>query len=196
MPRVRREIREARPAIERHVKTFFEGHQITERRWPSGPSQSRVPGLLVYEAGPGPKFGGWSYLTSGVWDATAHDGHGLEFVLSANERSMRHVEILTILAYYHAGPENQRVNIWHTLDIGEPWTRGSQCTHLLISLPYAYGPALEICEWSGGHARILAAQPITAAERAYKVEHGADALEQRLEDAKAAFYDPQRPSVV
>ena len=95
-----------------------------------------------------------------------------------------------MVAYYHAGPDQQRVDLGHTLDIGEPWTKQSLCTHLLISLPYAYGPELEICAGPTGHARILAVQPITPAERAFKIEHGVEALEQRLEEAEAAFANP------
>jgi hypothetical protein len=191
-----RKPRTAAEATVAHVKAFFDGHSIRTREWPSGPVKTRVPGFEVYEAGPGPRFGGWSYVTTGCWDATARNEHGGEFVLSASEPSLRHVELLTMVAYYHAGPEHQRLDLGHTLDIGVPWTKESLCTHLLISLPYFYGPEFEICAWPGGHARILAVQPITAAERAFKIEHGVEALEQRLEDAKATFASPYRPSVV
>lgn len=195
MPRLRKP-RTAADAIEDHVRRFFKGHAVQTREWPSGPVKTRVPSFAVYEAGPGPRFRGWSYVTTGCWEATARNDHGLEFVLSASERSLRHVELLAMVAYYHAGPDQQRVDLGHTLDIGEPWTKQSQCNHLLISLPYAYGPGLEICAWPTGHARILAVQPITAAERAFKLEHGVEALEQRLEDANAEFSSPYRPSVV
>jgi hypothetical protein len=77
-----------------------------------------------------------------------------------------------------------------------PGLKRSICTHLLIALPYAYGPELEICSWPNGHARILAVKPITEAERAFKIEPDVEALEQRLEDAQASFADPNRPSVV
>jgi hypothetical protein len=67
---------------------------------------------------------------------------------------------------------------------------------LLVSVPYPFGPALESCTWSGGHARLLWLLPITEAERDYKIEMGQDALEQRLEDSAIIPTDIARPSVV
>lgn len=128
--------------------------------------------------------------------ANSDDGHGLEFLITAPESDVRMVELLTMVAYYHAGPESQRLDVGHTVPIGEPWLPMSACDHLLVGLPYAYGPELERCQWRGGHARLLALVPITEQERAYKVHHGADALEARLEGAAAMVVDPARPSVV
>lgn len=188
---------DAHTALRLHLRRFFKGHSIEVRDWPSGPIYQRVPAFTVYEVGPGPRFGGWTYVTSGCWDVTADEhGHGLEFVLSASERSRRHVEIVTITAFYHAGPADQRLDLGHTVEIGEPWVKGSACTHLLVGLPYAYGPDLEICHWTQGHMRLLALQPITTPEREFTRVHGAEALEQRLETARAPFADPYRSSVV
>jgi hypothetical protein len=106
------------------------------------------------------------------------------------------VELLTMVAYYHAGPGSQRLDVGHTVPIGAPWLRESSSNHLLVGLPYAYGPELEHCAWEGGHARLLALVPITEEEHAYKVHHGADALEARLEEAAAVVVDPARPSAV
>lgn len=180
-----------------HLATFFAGQAVERRTWDRGPIYERVPGFGVYVIAPGKRASAWTYVTTGCWDA-AHEpigGHGLEFVLSASTDDDRHVELLAMLAYYHAGPPDQRLDHAHTVTIGEPWVPGSQLTHEVIALPYAYGPELEICEWSGGHTRILAVQPITEAERDLKVAEGLEALEQRLEDARVAFADPMRPSV-
>jgi hypothetical protein len=38
-----------------------------------------------------------------------------------------------------------------------------------VATPYAYGPEFEVCSRPGGHARILAMQPITTTERDFKV---------------------------
>jgi hypothetical protein len=187
----------ARDALRAHLTEFFEGHTVVERDWTLGPVRERVPDFGVYEIGPGPRLlGCWTYVTSGCWAATARDGHGLEFVLSAASSSLRHVECLAMTAYYHAGPDEQRLDCGHTVPIGEPWTEGSLCTYELISLPYAYGPEFEICRWDSGHIRILAALPITEAEQHFRLAHGIEALEQRLDDAKIEFTDPHRPSVI
>jgi hypothetical protein len=183
-------------ALDQHVRSFFAGHAVTHEQWPRGPMRQRVPDFFVYEVGPGPRWAGWTYVSSGCWQATQEDGYGLEFVLSADEKDARHVEIVTMAAYYHAGPLSDRLDLGHTVPIGQPWRAGSELDHLLVSLPYAYGPDLEIAEWTTGHARLLALMPITTAERNFKVEQGVEALEQRLEDQEASFSNPRRTSVV
>jgi hypothetical protein len=79
---------------------------------------------------------GWLYVTSGCWQATQTDGHGLEFVVWAGEDSRVHRQAQMMTAWYHAGPPSQRLDNGHTLPIGEPWLPGSQCDHLQMSLPY------------------------------------------------------------
>lgn len=119
--------------------------------------------------------------------------HAIEpFILSA----ARDDERLAILAYYHAGSPEQRLDFGHTTYAGEPWLSRPALTHDLIALPYAFGPGLERCDWTGGHIRILTVQPISEAERDFKVAEGVEALEQRFEDAGIAWTDPFRPSVV
>ncbi|MFE6225882.1 suppressor of fused domain protein [Streptomyces sp. NPDC057854] len=77
----------------------------------------------------------------------------------------------------------------------EPWSPGSHCGHLPISLPYLHGPNLESCPLPDGHARNLWALPVTAAGTAYRREHGHEALEQ-LSDEHGIFpTDPRRPPV-
>lgn len=185
-------------AVSEHQHRYFTGHSVSERRLASGRIAERVPGFYVHEFGPGPRYDGWTYTSVGVW-AAVHDaetGHGLEFVLSSQRRDERIVELLTITAYYDAGADTQRLGLGHTVPIGEPWLDVSPCDHLLVCLPYPYGPDLEHCDWSGGHARHMWLLPITQAERDYKVEHGLEALEQRLESATALPTDPARASVV
>ena len=183
-------------AFAAHVHGYFAGHDVVEEHWHLGPIEQRIPAFHVFTVGPGPRFPGWTYLTSGCWKATAAHQHGLEFVLSATTRDRRHVEVLTMLAYYHAGPDHQRLDVGHTVPIGEPWVPGSLCDAALVSLPYAYGPDLEVCAWNAGHVRVLTVLPITGPERAFKVSHGQEELERRLEGAQADFANPMRPSVV
>ena len=152
--------------------------------------------MYVHEFEPGPRSAAWTYASVGLWSAThTEDGHGLEFFMLAPGQDNRLVELLTLAAFFHAGPESQRLDVGHTVPIGEPWLRGSLCNHLLVSLPYTFGPELEWAEWEGGHARHLWLLPITEAEREFKVEFGREALEQRLEDAAVVPTDPQRRSV-
>ena len=106
------------------------------------------------------------------------------------------IELLAVLAYYHAGPESQRLDWGHTVSIGESWLPGSKLTHERISRPYAFGPSLERCEFEAGHIRVLAVQPITEAERDFKAAEGVEALERRFEDEPIAFTHPIRESVL
>lgn len=187
---------DAAEAVDEHVHAFFQGHKIESRTWDAGPIRLRVPDFRVHVIAPGPRCGYWTYVTNGVWSAVHRDEHGIEFVLATDEYTPRAVELLAINAFYHAGLEDQRLDLGHTATIGEPWLPGSACDHSLISQPYPWGPELEACDWNGGHARLLWVLPITRAERDFKRDHGLEALEKRMEDAAIWFADPQRASVV
>lgn len=153
-------------------RCFFNGHPIESRRWPVGPAERRLPGFNVLEIGPGPRLPRSTYISRGCWSAVhTPGGHGLEFVLTAPQSSGRHVEVVTMAAYYHAGPVTQRLDRGHTVPIGEPWVAGSAAPHLSVV-------------------------PITNAERVLEQDRGADALEERLEQAAVDVSDPFRASIV
>ena len=180
-----------------HLGAFFAGHAIERDVWTDGPIEQRAPGFCVWVVAPGPRSSTWSYVTDGCWAATRlENGHGLEFVLAANAHDRRYVEIATILAYYHCGPPEQRLDHGHTTWLGEPWVKRSPLTHMLISLPYPYGPELEIYEHSGGHTRILWALPITEDEKSFRHEHGLEALESRFDEHGIDYANPRRRSVL
>jgi hypothetical protein len=150
----------------------------------------------VARIGPGPRINLWTYVSLGCWRSTQTHGHGLEFVIASQDENPRMAELVAMTAYYHSGPNSQRLDHGHTLPIGEPWLPGSSCDHLLVSLPYPYGADFEICAWRDGHARMLWLLPITEAERDFKVANGMEALEQRFEDAGLRYWDSYRASVV
>jgi hypothetical protein len=183
-------------AIGQHVHTFFRGHPVERRRYTGGPITSRVPNFAIYAVGNGPRFNGWTYVTSGCSAAVHENGHGTEFVLSALHDEHSLMELLAMLAFYHAGPASHRFDIGHTVPIGRPWLTGSQCDQALFSLPYPYGSELETCEWPGGHARLLWVLPITSAEATFRHRHGLDALEDRFEAGELNYTNPYRASVV
>ena len=80
------------------------------------------------------------------------------------------------------------------MEIGEPWIEGSACDHILVSLPYPYGPMFE--EVPGTHVRYRWLLPITAREAAYACEFGVDELERHFESAEIDFANPARSSAV
>src|SRR5690242_13200403 len=122
----------------------------------------------------------WTFATIGGWQATRDETHGLELVAVAPSFDKAVMNHLGMLAYYHAGPPANRLDVGHRVPIGEGWTEHSNLESVLICLPYLWGPALENCLLPGRHIRVLWALPITAAEHEFAREHGYDALEARF----------------
>lgn len=181
-------------AVEAHVRAFFAGHEISTADYDLGDgTRGTIPELRILEIGPGPRGSGWTYATAGCWTMKNHDGHGLEFVMTAPVRDPRFADLLRMTAHYNL---SHHLDAGHSLPLGEQWIPGSTCEHFLISLPYLHGPDLECCELPSGHTRILWLLPVTDAEIAFRREHGTEALEQLFDDAEINPLDPQRPSVV
>ena len=95
--------------------------------------------------------------------------------------------------FYHRGG---KLGLGHTLPIGEPWAPGSLCDHLLVSLPYPFGPGLEIAHIGDRHVEFLWLLPITEAERQLKVSYGLEALQSRFDGVGLRYWQVDRPSVV
>lgn len=185
----------AAEAVEAHVRAFFDGHAVEVVTYDLGPGRREVvPGLRVLVVGPGPRGDSWAYVTAGCWAVGEEKGgHGLEFVMTGSVRDQRFVELVAMIAYYHCG--GHPLDLEHSMPIGEPWVPGSACDHLLISLPHLHGPDLERCPVPEGHARILWALPVTAAEIEFRRRYGHEALERRFDEAGIIPTDPFRASV-
>lgn len=176
--------------IRHHLRRFFTGHTSEEYQWMLGPAVEELPRLRVVEFAPGPKTGLWSYVTVGSWEA--HEQR-LEFLIAAPEQDQRHVELLTMVAWYHG---RHGLGVGHTVALGEPWLPGSSCEFFLVSLPYPFGPDLEICNFADWHLHVLWLLPITAAEREFKVREGVELLEQRFDACELEYWVPDRASAV
>ncbi|MFS1305376.1 suppressor of fused domain protein [Streptosporangium longisporum] len=186
---------EAHDALRDHLEDFFQGHQVDCLPGVAGPIEERIPGFRIFRIGPGPRFGDWTYVTSGCAGTGSADGHDLEFVLTARTDDWQHLESVTMNAYYHAGPPHQRLDHGHVVPINRPWFADSACDRYLSSLPYPFGPDFEVCTWDGGHARILWLLPITPAERDLIMNAGLEAFESLFEEKQVDYTDPHRPSV-
>ncbi|MFD8376797.1 suppressor of fused domain protein [Streptomyces sp. NPDC059688] len=187
----------ARAAMREHLRRQFPGRVIDELPGVEGPIEERVPGFRVFRVRPNRPGGWWVYVTSGCWAATQQDGHGTEFFLAAPRDEWVNLESVSMNAYYHCGPDHQRLDVGHTVPIGRPWLDDSRCDHYLISLPYPYGPDFEVCAWDEtAHAQILWLLPITKAEKDYRREQGLEELENLFDERAINPVDPQRPSVV
>lgn len=175
----------------RHLRSFFRGHESHEHWWRLGPAIESLPRLRVAEFIPGPQSDLWVYATVGAWEAKLD--RRLEFLIIAQNQELRHVELLTMAAWYH---RDQGLGLGHTFPIGEPWLPGSRCEFMLISLPYTFGPKLEICELEDGPVHYLWLLPMTKEEREFKIREGQEALEQKFEECGLEYWYPLRASVV
>lgn len=177
--------------VRKHLRRFFAGHACEVHQWTLGRAVDELPRLRVAEFTPGPKTGLWVYVTIGAWEVC--DDPRLEFLIAAPNRDQRHVELVTMAAWYHG---QYKLGTGHTLPIGEPWLPGSSCEFFLASLPYPFGPDLEVCNVAGTHLHVVWLLPITATEREFKVREGVEALEQRFDECGLEYWVPDRASVV
>jgi hypothetical protein len=165
-----------------------------EFEWTLGPIGTRLQAFRVRRIAPRRRSDPWVYVTVGVWQATEGNDSKEFFILSPTE-SPSHVEALAMVAHFHADPK-YRLAIGSTMNIGRPWMDGATPDHLLVSLPYPYGPTLEHCDADGTHVQVLWLVPITATEAAYRHESGLEALEQLLEADGVDVLSPRRLSLV
>jgi hypothetical protein len=181
----------AHAEIHAHIERYFRGHQVSRLAWLPGPAARLWPQLYCLAVAPGPRYSGWVYLTVGssLTDATPR----LEFLLCSPRASDQIVELLSMVAHYHA---SEGLNVHHTLPIGRAWLQDSLCDQLFVSLPYPFGPELEVVHAPQVQARILWLVPITLAERRFAVKHGAEALESLFDEHAIDVLDSERPSVV
>src|SRR3954470_16064849 len=96
-------------------------------------------------------------------------------------------------AYYHSNPDDEsyRLDVGHRVPLGEAVVHGSQLDHELVSLPYPFGPELEVCHVDDLHVVFTWLVPISESERRYRQEHGTDALEQLFDRAAFDVADPR-----
>lgn len=178
-----------------HLDGTWPDHPSEYFDWALGPIHNAVPGFGVRRIGPVRPTDPWVYVSSGAWTATASTGHGLEFMLQSPTESAVHVELLAMVTNFHADPAH-RLEVGRTINVGRPWMPGSESDHLIVSLPYPYGPQFECCPAGDFHLRFLWLVPITAAEAQFVRQHGYEELEDRFEAAAIDTLDPNRASVV
>lgn len=184
-----------RAGILEHVQKFWPDSAIVEETWAEGPIQKNVPGFKVLKVKPNDPEQAIVYVTNGcfITEPMQHIRH--EFFLIAPTEEPRHVEILTMLVNFHAD-ERYRLDLGSVVNLGDPWLPGSKSDHLLISLPYTYGPDLEWLQLREVCVRFLWALPITAREAAFIELNGVDALEQKFDAVELDYINPVRSSTV
>lgn len=179
--------------LEQHVRNFFDGREIQAFTWPPSPILEHNPHFRVLRVAPSSPKQLWTYVSVGGWAATGAKNVGTEFILCTATEDIRAVELLAMTVYYHEGG---KLGLGHTLPLGEPWMAGSQCDYFLVSLPYPFGPDLEIAHVGDRHVEFLWLLPITKAERDHKIADGLEALESRFEEAGLRYWEINRASIV
>lgn len=176
-----------------HVNDFFLGHETRREVFDEGPIQTLAPGFHSIVVDPGPKSQLWTYVSVGAGLLGQAQARSLEFLITAIEPSAKHTERLAMTAFYH---HTETLGIGHTFPVGEPWLPDSALDHGLISLPYPFGPDLEILDSNGERVHFYWVLPITAEERAYRHAQGMEALESAFDEAELRYWDEHRRSVV
>jgi hypothetical protein len=179
-------------ALQEHVLRNFDGHAADAFTWNAGPILTTNPHFRALRIAPTSQEL-WTYVSVGGWAATADTNEGLEFILVAPFDTPRAVELLALTVDYN---RDGRLGLGHTFPIGEPWLPGSRCDHVLVSLPYPFGPDLETCHVGDRHVDFLWLLPITEEERDFKVAHGQEALEVRFEEVELCYWDLNRASAI
>jgi len=189
---------DAQSAIEAHLRHGFPGQRVVVQGWRT--DAMSAPHVRVLRVDPESRGGLWLHVSSGAslpaegsTGESAVGTQGSEFVLVTPFKTLRAVELLAMVVYFHGV---QELSVGDIVSVGEPWLPGSSCGHLLVSNPYLLADELWRLPLPGRTVHFRWVIPITAKERAYATERGLDALEQRFEEAGLEYWDPHRASVV
>ncbi|MFB6818367.1 suppressor of fused domain protein [Streptomyces sp. NPDC056347] len=181
-------------AIEGHVRSFWDGHIVESASWERGPIRERVPQFTVYRVMPKRAGQAWVYVTVGS-SLDGADADGTEFFIMSPVASDVHSETLAMVSHYHSF-EAHRLTVGSVINIGRPWMPGSRMDHLLVSLPYPYGPELEWSPPEAGRARFLWLLPIHKSEAEFIRRENLDEFESRLDSRAVNVLDPDRDPVL
>ncbi|TWG20084.1 suppressor of fused protein SUFU [Micromonospora taraxaci] len=106
-----------------------------------------------------------------------------------------HSETLAMVSHFHSFEAHQ-LDVGSVINIGRPWMPGSHMDHLLVSLPYPYGPELEWAPAEAGGARFLWLLPIYKSEADFIKRETLDEFESMLDAEGVNVLDPNRHPIV
>lgn len=181
-------------ATRAHLKSFWPNGVYREETWPQGPILRTIPHFRVACIQTNEVRVPFIYCTIGCSSVVPLSQARQEFFMISPEKYEPHVETLAMLANYHAD-EQYRLDLGQVIKIGSPWMSDSTCDHLLMSLPYPFGPKLEWLKLEFVSVRFIWALPITSREAAFAQLHGTDALEEKFDAAGIDYTDLHRLSI-
>lgn len=174
--------------VQKHYETAF-GSKPAAKSFDKGPVHQLPDDFCVFEVPPGSERDVWIYGTCGMSFA---DSAPIELFLLSPMQAPELVELLYITAYFHLFSE--QLDIDHTVNFGRPWLPGSQCDHGILST--MDGARVQWADIDGQKVQFLWLIPITKAERDYKIELGADALDEKFVEKEVDCADVMRESAV
>ncbi|WBA41721.1 suppressor of fused domain protein [Hymenobacter canadensis] len=179
-------------ACKLHYEAYFgkPGRKIV---WRAGPVEKLHPYFYVLEFAPSGGKSTWTYCTVGMSLDRLSESRIELFVLSPRQDESL-AELLLSCASFHRNDAPLDLN--HTVNIGRPWLADSCCDYAFISLPYLHGEALELFDFASVTTHCYWLIPITEAERDYKIQHGAEALEQLFEQQELDYLNPKRSCLI
>jgi hypothetical protein len=178
-----------------HLNKVWPDNEKEVFTWELGKIKDILPNFTVIRVAPRSQDEPWIYISNGAWAVDTNKDYRQEFFLMCPFENPRHVETLAMLASYYADSEHD-LNIGNSVNTGRGWLEGSNYDRLLISLPYPYGPDLEICILKDATVKYLWLLPINTAEHEYLCTNGLEALEQKFDEAEIDFLNPDRPPVI
>lgn len=181
-------------ALEAHVRRFWDGHIIEPATWDSGPVIERLPYFSSYRILPIVAGGAWVYVTVGA-SVDIGDIQGVEFLIMSPWADSVHSETLAMVSHFNSY-DAHRLDVGSIVNIGRPWMDDSRMDHLLVSLPYSYGPGLEWAPPEAGGARFLWLLPIHKGEADFVRNNGLERFEEILDARQINILEVDRRSVV
>ncbi len=183
--------------IHGHIHKVWPDRVIEFYSWELGPILKSMPEFRVARIEPNDSTQSWVYISAGMSEVVRIGGHGVELFLLSPFKEALHVELFAMLVNYCCDPATPELNLHSIFDIGRPWIEGSDCDHILVSLPYTLGPRVEwLSSGPNKKIRVLWALPISAKEASFAKLNGVEALEKKFDSWKINPVDPNRPSVV
>jgi hypothetical protein len=181
--------------VREHVSRFFPHRKLDVLRWKRVPIQEALPGFEILRLAPNKNELGWLFFSNGASTVRTSHGNRYEFFVISPIDDPIHIETLSMVAAFAADPD-YAIYPGKILEIGRSWIQGSNLDHLLVSLPYPFGPGLEQCGQGSLSVQILWLQPISSAEVKFAEKNGLEALECEFERQKIDYVAISRPSVV
>jgi len=179
----------------KHLKKIFPESEQEILKWSVGGIVNSIPDFIVCRLKQSNENKSWIYVSMGASKFLNKISEHIEFVLLAPFEDERLVEVLAMVSHYHSNSE-YRLQLGSIINIGQGWVDGSDCDHLLVSLPYFKGQDFEQCLIEKHLVRLLWLIPITDKEHSFARDNGVEALEEIFESKNTRITDPFRDSEI